>query len=442
MADAIFDSVLNCDATVNPSGQVADKWEFSADRKSATLHIREGITFSDGSAVDAADIQASGENFAKTNARFEGIKYEIADPQNITLTWPAAEAVMISRLCELQVVPSEAVKAGTLDKEPIGSGPYVLNAGETTRGSTYAVTKRADYWDAGTYPYENVVFKVLESETAGINALKTGQIDGVLASAATVDEVKASNLQAQKMRGATTRLVISDHKGETIPALGDVKVRQAMNMVFDRDAIAKQLYRGKADPAYQIFREGTDAHLDGLKDPYPFDVEKAKQLMQDAGYADGFELQIPTMKGQNHETLIAYISEALGKINIKVKEVPQTGPDAISNILSGTYPVPLWQLGNYGDSKQDIVDYILPTGIWNVSHQEDATIAGLWEKVLTGSEEESKQAQKDINQYVIDQAWFVPMAYPDGYYAHTGDVRIAQVSDYAQLHPLLRDFQK
>lgn len=442
MADAIFDTLLNCDASYNPSGQVADKWELSKDLKSATLHIREGITFSDGSAVDAADIQASGENFAKTNARYEGIKYDIADPQNITLTWEQPQAVMMARLCELQVVPSEAVKAGTLDKEPIGSGPYVLNAGETTRGSTYAVTKRDDYWDAGTYPYENVVFKVLESETAGINALKTGQIDGVLASAATVDEVTASNLQAQKMRGTTTRLLITDHNGETIPALGDVKVRQAMNMVFDRDAIAKQLYRGKADPAYQIFREGTDAYLDGLKDPYPFDVEKAKQLMKDAGYADGFELQIPTMKGQNHETLIAYISEALGKINIKVKEVPQTGPDAISNILSGTYPVPLWQLGNYGDSRQDIVDYILPTGIWNVSHQEDATIAGLWEKVLTGSEEESKQAQKDINQYVIDQAWFVPMAYPDGYYAHTGNVRIAQVSDFSQLHPLLRDFQK
>ena len=79
--------------------------------------------------------------------------------------------------------------------------------------------------------------------------------------------------------------------------------------------------------------------------------------------------------------------------------------------------MPLWQLGNYGESLQDIKDYILTDGIWNVSHQPDETIDALWQTILTGTDEEKVAAQQEINQYVIDQAWFVPMAYPDGFYA-------------------------
>ena len=83
-------------------------------------------------------------------------------------------------------------------------------------------------------------------------------------------------------------------------------------MVFDRDAIAEDLYRGYADPAYQIFRVGSDAYLEDLtEDPYPYDVEAAKALMEEAGYADGFTLQIPFFEGQGHDLLFPYITEQL-----------------------------------------------------------------------------------------------------------------------------------
>jgi peptide/nickel transport system substrate-binding protein len=441
-ADAIWDSVLSCDENATLHPQIVDTWEISPDSTSATLHVRDGLTFSDGTPVEAADIQASAELASTVNDRFTGLAYHISDPQTITITWPEPQPVMASRLCELTVTSADAIAAGNLDEAPIGSGPYTLDASRTTRGSVYTLTKRADYWDSATYPYQTLVFRVLESETAGINALKTGQIDGVLASAATIDEVEASGLEHVTLRGQVTRLILSDHLGQTIPALGDVRVRRAMNMVFDRTAIAAQLYRGHADPAQQIFRPGTAAYLDDLGDAYRYDVEGARRLMAEAGYVDGFDLQIPTMAGQNHELLIPYVTEALGEIGIRVQEVPQTGPDAIANIIGGEYPVPMWQLGNYGDSRQDIVDYILPDGIWNVSHQEDATVAALWQTVLAGTDEEKTQAQQAINQYVVDQAWFVPMAAIDGFYAYSPDISIPTMSDFAALHPLLRDFQK
>ncbi len=244
------------------------------------------------------------------------------------------------------------------------------------------------------------------------------------------------------MNGQTTRLILSDHNGEKIPALGDVRVRQAMNMVFDRNAIAENLYRGYAEPAYQIFRPGSTAYLEDLtEDPYPFDIEAAKALMAEAGFEEGFTLQMPFFEGVGHDLLFPYITErSRAEHHGGAGEPDRAGRH--HELLSGTYPVPLWPLGNYGESLQDIKDYILVDGIWNVSHQPDAKIDALWETILTGTEEEKVAAQQEISQYVVDQAWFVPMANPDGFYAHSPEISIPTTSDFSALHPLLRDFQK
>ena len=264
--------------------------------------------------------------------------------------------------------------SGKTNDAPVGSGPYTLDTAATTQGSVYTFVKNESHWDSANFPYKKLVLKVIDSDTAALNALKTGQVNGSIISTGTVKEAEASGLQVQTIKGgSTTRLLLTDHLGEKIPALGNVEVRQAMNMVFDRNAIATQLYQGNATPAYQIFREGSDAFIDNLQDPYPVDVEKAKSLMAAAGFADGFDLTIPTMSGQNHELLLPYITQQLALINIRVTEKKLSGPTAITDLLSGEYPVPVWELGNYGESLQDIADYLLPDGIWNVEHQEDAT---------------------------------------------------------------------
>ena len=442
-ADAVWDSLLICDEFGKPSPQLATEWEYNDDQSQATLTLREGVKFTDGTDFDAEDVEATLTAVGEVNGRFEGLAFDIADPQTITITFPQPLPTLDLMMCEAQITSSEAIEEDQLDNTVVGSGPYIYDAKASTQGSSYSLTKNPDYWDSETYPFEKLELKVFTDNTAGLNALKTDQIDGILADASTVEEAKSSGNEVVTLRGVTTRLLVTDHNGEKIPALGDVRVRQAMNMVFDRDAIAEDLYRGYADPAYQIFRPGSTAYLDDLtEDPYPYDIEAAKALMEEAGYADGFTLQMPFFEGQGHDLLFPYITEQLGQLNITVEQVNLTGPDAIAQLLSGEFPVPLWQLGNYGESLQDIKDYILTDGIWNVSHQPDPTIDALWQTILTGTEDEKVAAQQEINQYVIDQAWFVPMAYPDGFYAYSPDISIPTMSDFAALHPVLRDFQQ
>jgi peptide/nickel transport system substrate-binding protein len=442
--EAVWDNLVKCDEFGKPQPDIADKWSISADGKSFAAHIREGQKFSDGTPVDSAAVAATFQYFSTHGgaaADYKGIKTDTPDPQNITISWPDPQPLIASWVCRPQITTKALLDSGKVNDTPIGSGPYVLDTTGTTRGSVYTFTKNDKHWNAAKYPYKKLVLKVIESETAVVSALKTKQINGALISAQNYNEIKASGLHVTAMQGQTTRLLLTDHLGQKIPALGDLRVRRAINMVFDREAMVKSLYQGHGKPSYQIFRPGSDAYIDGLADPYPFNVDKAKALMAEAGYANGFALELPTMAGQNHETLMPYVTQQLGLLKITVKQVPLSGANAISDLLSGAYPVVLWQLGNLGQSLQDIKIVVLPTGYWNLSHQPDATVDGLWTKILTGDQAQRKTAQQEINRYIVDQAWFAPMVNLDGFYAHSPDVAVDHVSDVEALHPKLRDFQ-
>jgi peptide/nickel transport system substrate-binding protein len=443
-AEAVWDRLAKCDSLGALEEDIAESWEITNENRTITAKIREGLTFTDGTPVDAAAVQASFEYAAEnggSTADYEGITFESPDANTISITWPEPQPVLANKVCSVYIVPASYLDAGDWDV-PAGSGPYVLDEENTTTGSVYAFTKNEDHWNADHYPYPKLEVRVIESETAAVSALKTGQIDASLIPAGSLAEAEASDLEVIQFKGQTPRLIISDRKGEVVPALGDVRVRRAMNMVFDKEAMAEQLYLGNAEPTAQVFREGSDAYIEDLEDPYPFDVEKAKALMEEAGYADGFDLQLPTMEGQNFETLMPYVKEQLAQINVRVTEVPLSGANAIGDLLSGTYPVVLWQLGNMGNSALQIYIEATVPGWWELQDQPNEYIDSRWAQIATATPEESKRLQQEINQYLVDEAWFAPFVYMGTNYAFNPDeVSIPTQSDQEALTPKLRDFQ-
>jgi peptide/nickel transport system substrate-binding protein len=443
--EAVWDTLVKCDANGKNTPDVADMFEVTDNNATFKAHIREGQKFSDGTPVDSAAVKASFEYVAKNSGSsndYKGIKISTPDAQTISITWPKPQGpVMANKVCNPKIAPAAWLKAGKFDT-PVGSGPYTLDTAGSTTGSVYSFTKNPNHWEAANYPYQKLVTKVITSDTAAVSALKTGQIDAILVQQPSVNEVKASGKEVIGFQGQTTRLIISDRTGKVDKPLGELKVRQAMNMVFDKESMAKNLYQGNAEPTAQVFRKGSDAFIDGLQDPYPFDVEKAKSLMAEAGYADGFTLELPTMTGQNFETLMPYVTQQLAQINIKVKQVPLSGANAIPDLLSGKYPVVLWQLGNFGNSGLQIYVESTPEGWWNLQHQPNEYVDSRWEQILTADPEKSKQLQKEINQYQVDQAWFAPMVYMGTNYAYDAKkVSIPTQSDQEGLTPKLRDFK-
>jgi peptide/nickel transport system substrate-binding protein len=443
-AEAVWDQLVYCGADGSLTPDVAESWEITDQNKTFTAKLREGMTFSDGTPVDSAAVKTSFEYAATeggSTADYEGVVIETPDANTISISWPEPQAIINSKICNPKIVPPSYLTAAKWDV-PVGSGPYTFDPANSTTGSVYTFNKNESYWDAANYPYKKLVIKVITDDAAAVSALTTGQIDATLVGQTSVDQVKGAGSEVLNFQGQTTRLLLTDHLGKVIPALGDVKVRQAINMVFDKEAMAQSLYLGNAEPTAQVFRKGTAAYIDGLQDPYPYDVEKAKQLMAEAGYADGFEIELPTMTGQNFETLLPYVTQQLALLNIKVKEAPLSGDNAIGDLLSGKYPVVLWQLGNLGLSQLQIYIESTPEGWWNLQHQPDDYVDSRYAQLATADEATSKKLQQEINQYIVDQAWFAPMVYMGSNYAYNGEkVSFASQSDQEALTPKLRDFR-
>lgn len=422
-AEAVWDQIIRLDKFGKPLPGAAESFEFSKDNKSVTFHLRKGMKFSDGTAVDSAAVQTAFEYQQKVNeGRFpKDMTFATPDAQTITATWPAPVPTLPLVVRDIRMECPAWLKAGVFDT-PCGYGGYTLDKANSITDSVLTFTKNPSYWDAANVPFDTLVVKAFDSDTAVLNALKTKQIDGALLGPSTIDEVDKAGLKGYPLSGETLRMILSDHSGKVVPALGSLKVRQAMNMVFDKQAMVTKLYAGHGTPATQIFREGSDAWIPNLKDPYPYDVEKAKALMKEAGYENGFEMTVATIDGIGAETWLPYITQQLGELKITVKEKRLTGPNAILDLLclktdDKKYPTPVWQLGNFGESMQDMKDYVLPEGTWNIAKQKDPKIDALWAQIVAGTGDRAA-LEKEMNQYTIDNAWNIPFLNPQRVFAY------------------------
>ncbi|MFC7619564.1 ABC transporter substrate-binding protein [Microlunatus sp. GCM10028923] len=442
---AVYDTLLRAE----PGGKVvpgaAESYDFSEDAKTLTMKLRSGMKFSDGNPVDSAAVKASivnMQNGGGTDAsRVAGLTIETPDDLTVILKSPEPRGqlpVFMSFSTGVVASPA-ALKSKDVDNTPVSSGPYVLDVANTTSGSVYTFNKRPDHWEADRYPYQKLVLTVMTDLNARVNALRAGQVSGASIDREVAAEAEASGIKVTKRVNSWLGLYIMDRNGKRTKALGDKRVRQAMNMVFNRDDIATGLYQGEATPTTQIFNPETPAYLKELDGRYPYDVEKAKQLMADAGYADGFSLTIPAQSPDTDQANPLIIQQ-LGLLNIKVTEKPLSGPTAINDILSGKFDV-LYAWIGMADPLFDTVQSLVPDAVWNTSKATDPRLSEMVTKaeVLTGAEADANF--QEINRFCVEEAWFVPWVNAKFYFGLDREDRISGNTDYFQTTPLLWDFQ-
>ncbi|WP_269938649.1 ABC transporter substrate-binding protein [Arthrobacter sp. HY1533] len=417
---AVWDTLLK----YNPDGEIvpnlAESFEMNDDNTVLTMKLRAGVKFTDGTAVDAAAAKASIEHM-KTGggsdaSRVAKLTVEAPDATTLVLTSPEPNGLMPTFMClSTGIVASTAsLTAANRDQMPVGSGPYTLDAAATTTGATYSFVRNPNYWNKDAFPFEKVAFKILLDITARVSALKSGQVNAAPATSQTSAELKGSGLNLVENKVNWAGLFLGDRNGKTIPALGQVKVRQAMNMVFDRAGIIKALFQGNGSVTNQIFNDKSEAFLPDAINQYPFDVEKAKSLMAEAGFGDGFDLTIPSLNGLDYANPI--ITQQLGLLNIRVTEKKLSGGTAILEILSGKYPVFFFTLESR-TALWDIVQALAPDAVWNITKDQDPALTPLINKAQTLKGAEAKANAQAINKFLIDNAWFSPWALPTAFYA-------------------------
>ena len=277
---------INVDGRVTPL--LAESWEETPDGKTYTFRLRKGVTFSDGSPFDAAAVKFSFERAqapdSKNKAK-KGVFSNIStiatpDAHTVILVLDQADPSLPFRLGENTAVilhPKTADQAGT---KPVGTGPYVL--ADWKKGSAITLTARAD---ARTKPaVKRVTFRIINDPAAQVAALLAGDIDGMPRFAAF-----QSLKQFQGDKRFTVEIGSTAGKGQLTlnnkkKPFDDVRVRRAITHAIDRKAFIDGVLEGQGKPIGSHFAP-TDAGYVDLTGVYPYDPEKAKALLKEAGVA-------------------------------------------------------------------------------------------------------------------------------------------------------------
>ncbi|WP_328685719.1 ABC transporter substrate-binding protein [Streptomyces sp. NBC_00343] len=425
----VYDSLLRLSPTAEVKPNLATKWSYNAARTVLTMTLRTGVKFTDGTALDATAVKTNllhtEKGTSEAAGQLKGITgVNVVNASTVAIELSAPDPSLVPNLGNVagMIASPKAIAAGTIKTTPVGSGPYTLDKSATTDGSTYTFVRNQGYWNKAAFPFDKIVLKPLTDPTAVLNALRSGQVNGaLLASAKNVAPAKSSGLTVTKYTsGDVEGVYIWDREGKIVKALGDVRVRQALNYAFDRSTIVRTAKQGLGKATTQIFNPGGSAFDSSLDSTYSYDPAKAKQLLAEAGYPHGFSVTVPDVSSVFPDQQAAMVQqlEDIG-IKVKVDKIPVT--QFVSALLAGKYPLSYMTLASFRPWDTIQIE-VAKSALWNPLHSSDPKVTDLITKAQSATGAVQDALFKQLNTYLVDQAWNAPWDSVENTYATTKNV--------------------
>ena len=412
---AVYDTLLKADPDGKVVPSLATEWKYNDTKTQLDLTLRSDVKFTDGAAFNADAAVQNLKRFQAGNSPNKSFLVSMADakavdPTHLQITLKQADPGFLNYLTQnagMMGAPSAFTKSDA-KTNPVGSGPYILDPKSTVIGSSYGFNKNPNYWDKASQHYDKLVLKVYNDPTAMLNAVKGKQINGAkLINNDFIDQIKGAGYSLAEWEQDWTGLLLLDRAGKMNPALKDVRVRQAINYAFDKEALLKAYGKGYGTVTSQIFPPTSPAFDSGLDSKYPHDVAKAKALLAEAGYPNGFTLAMPTTQRAG-TALYPLITQSLKDVGITT-ELTDAGTNFIANVLAPKYPAS-WLALQMDPTDWQIINFELSAAAtFNPFKYTDPKVTELIGRYLAAtSESDATAAVKELNAYVVDQAWFAP----------------------------------
>ena len=412
---------------------LATEWKVSDDGQTVTLKLREGIKFSDGSPILPSDVVWSLKRAATPENGIWGflvsaikdvtgsddgtitISLNRPDPSIIPALSVFNTAIMPQKLFEAMPGATDAEKAKAFGEHPVGSGPFMFDSWE--RGASMKLLANPYYWamgdDGKALPYlDGVTFEVIPDDATRILRLQSGELDGAeFIPYARVAELKGSDILNMELFPSTkieyvTLNVRPQIEGKDNP-LSNVMVRQALNYATNKEAIIQIVTMGVGTPMKSFMSSATPLNS-GTGPLFPYDVEKAKALLSDAGFKDGFSIDLLVLAGNQDETGIATALQqmwaAVG-VTLNLQQVDNaTRTDLYRN---GTFSM---RLGAWTD---DIADPSEITSYFAYSPTIESQHSG-WKSDEVDALFEASQAERDTAKRAAQYARIQEIANAEG----------------------------
>lgn len=314
---------------------VASDVDISDDAKVYTFTLRDGITFHDGTAVTVEDVKYSIDRYAEIQGESSAFSIvsdvTIADEKTIVVTLKESYSEFLS-LMVLAIIPQANED---ITGNPIGTGPFKLAS--YSPGENIVLEKYEGYWKEG-YPYlDQVEFKFIADVDTAFVELQAGTID--MMKYLTTDQVAALD-DTYTIYEGNMNLVHGMFFNHAYEPLANQKVRQALCYAIDRDSVNQFLFGGKSKliGSHMIPTLGK-YYEENAENIYSYDPAKAKELLSEAGYADGFDLEI---------TVASSYSQHVKTAEIIVEQLSQVGINAtVKKVEWGTWLEEVYQGGKF-----------------------------------------------------------------------------------------------
>ncbi len=365
----IFDTLLTYgkqDTTLQPG--LAEKWEASSDGLSYTFTLKKGVKFHDGTDFNAEAVVFNFNRWMNGDAdqfpyysMFGGYKKDeghvikevkAVDESTVQFTLKRPQATFLKNIamsCFGIASPTAVEKDGDKFREnPVGTGPYKF---KEKANDKIVIEKNEDYYVDGEPKLKTIIFRTIPDNSARLNALTSGEID-------LMDGVNPSDLETIK---GNSNIQAIERPSMNVGYLGfnvtkkpfdNPKVRQALSHAVDKQAIIDAFYLGMAKPAKNPLPDSVEGYNDEIQD-YEFDLEKAKALLKEAGYPDGFKMDlwampVPRPYIPEGKKIAEAIQANFEKIGVKAEIQTVEWATYLEKAAAGEFPA--YMLGWTGDN--------------------------------------------------------------------------------------------
>jgi glutathione transport system substrate-binding protein len=424
----VYRGLYNFGTDGKPTPQLADSFQLSDDHKTYTFKLRSA-TFHNGDPVTADDVKYSFERILdeKTGASFRSQlsvidSVQASDPSTVRFTLKAPTAPFIQYLA----LPESAIvsKKWTQEKvdltaNPMGAGPYTLK--EWKKGQSITLEKFDKFYASGLPKTPTIRFSFLADDSARVNALRAGDVDLIeyvpWAQAETLQSDK--NLQLQSTKGPFMGLLFNTE----FKPFSDPRVRRAVGYAIDRQAVIDTAFNARGWPIWGMAMPEASVAYDPKFDAYfKLDLDKARSLLAEAGYPNGFKARmLATSQYAFHQQTAVVVKSELAKIGIDLEldmpdwatRLAKTGKGDHDLVVVGT-------AGDIGSDPDFISDYY-QSGPLRLNSAPGFADARVDELLAAGRAELDETKRKaiyaDIQQRVLDESPLVYLMWRDQSYA-------------------------
>ncbi|HLM68638.1 MAG TPA: ABC transporter substrate-binding protein [Longimicrobium sp.] len=466
----IYEPLVRKDRQGNPEAALAERWE----KPSPTLwrfHLRRGVKFTDGTPFTADDVvfsvqrvRAQGSNLNAVVATVKEVRkvddhtveFETTEPNPILDREFTTFGIMSRQWSEKNNATRPADLTSREEnfatRNAMGTGPFRLVSREPDRRTV--LERNPDWWDKPTHNLQRVEFTVIANDATRVAALLSGEVDFVytvppqdvdrIRRTAGMQVVQGPELRTIYLGMDQTRpqLLKSDVQGKN--PFQDAKVRRAINMAIDAQAIQRTVMRGQSRPTGLMWGPGVNGFRADDDKRHPLDVEGAKRLLAEAGYPNGFgvTLDCPNDRYVNDEAICTAVVSMLARIGVRVNLVAQTRARFFAEVNAPRYNTSFYLLGwtpATGDAHNALFN-LLGTrdgsrGVFNNGGYSNPSLDRLIDRIAVETDAAARQRMiSEAAAILREDAAYAPLHQQQIVWAARQGVEMVQTADnYIQL---------